>query len=131
MNPIVEPVEEFVRRWEEFQYKGKGFEEDDPEFYSDKGERVRSKSKVIIADLLNREGIPYRYECPIYLKGLGLRYPDFTTLNIRKRKEIYWEHFGRMDDPLYAENAKLQMRKNLLRKRSSRKCADHTVFERL
>ena len=105
VDPIVEPLDQYIKNWESFEYEGKAFDEEDPEFYSAKGERVRSKSEVIIADLLNKEGIPYRYECPIYLKGVGVRYPDFTTLNIRKRKEIYWEHLGKMDDALYAERA--------------------------
>lgn len=52
---------------------------------------MRSKSEVIIADLLNKEGIPYRYEFPLYLKEFNTVYPDFTILNVRKRKEIYWE----------------------------------------
>ena len=68
-------------------------------FYTSKGERVRSKSEVIIADVLNREGVPYRYEYPIYIKGIGKIYPDFTVLNIGIRKEMIWDHFGMMDDP--------------------------------
>ncbi len=32
-------------------------------------------------------------------------YPDFMTLNIQARKEIWWEHLGMMDDPNYVENA--------------------------
>lgn len=103
--PIQESEEEFVRKWENVTYEEKGFRENTPEFYTVKGERVRSKSEVIIADLLNREGIPYRYECPIYLKGYGRIYPDFTVLNIRTRKEFYWEHLGMMDDSTYVENA--------------------------
>ena len=31
--------------------------------------------------------------------------PDFTVLNIRKRKQYYHEHLGKMDDPSYAERA--------------------------
>lgn len=50
-------------------------------------ERVRSKSEVIIADILNQEGIPYRYECPLQLKGWGKVYPDFTVLSERERPE--------------------------------------------
>ena len=34
---------------------------------------------------------------------MGQIYPDFTVLNVKKRKEYYWEHFGMMDDPSYAE----------------------------
>ena len=105
VNPIQVPEQEFVRKWEQVTYEGKGFREDTPEYYTLKGERVRSKSELIIADLLNREGIPYRYECPIFLSGYGRIYPDFTVLNVKKRKEIYWEHLGMMDDPVYVEMA--------------------------
>ena len=103
--PIRETDESFVRQWEQIQFKGKEFYEDIPEFYTARGERVRSKSEVIIADMLYREGIPYRYEYPVQLKGIGMIYPDFTVLNIRERKEVYWEHLGMMDDSVYAEKA--------------------------
>ena len=103
--PIVESEEEYVEQWKSVQYQGKRFYEDLPELYTANGERVRSKSEVIIADLLSREGIPYRYEYPVFLKDFGNVYPDFTVLNVRKRKEMYWEHFGMLDEPLYAEHA--------------------------
>ena len=103
--PIVEPDEEYLHNWESVKYQGKEFYEDTPEFYTSKGERVRSKSEVIIADVLNREGVPYRYEYPIYIKGIGKIYPDFTVLNIGIRKEMIWDHFGMMDDPEYVEKA--------------------------
>lgn len=101
--PIIESDEEYIRNWEAEEYNGKEFYEDLPEFYTAKGERVRSKSEVIIADSLHREGIPYRYEYPIYLEGMGIVHPDFTVLNVRKRKEMYFEHLGMMDDEGYAE----------------------------
>lgn len=103
--PVRETDEQYVRRWEAVSYQGKGFGENTPEFYTAKKERVRSKSEWIIADLLKQEGVPYRYECPCYLKGIGLVYPDFTVLNVRERKEYYWEHLGMMDDVAYVEKA--------------------------
>lgn len=103
--PVWEPREQFVQKWEAVVYKGKGFGEDAPEFYTAKNERVRSKSEWIIADLLNREGVPYRYEYPLHLKGMGVVHPDFMVLNVKKRKEFYWEHLGMMDDSVYAERA--------------------------
>lgn len=103
--PIVEPDEEYLRNWESVKYQGKEFYEGTPEFYTAKGERVRSKSEVIIADVLNREGIPYHYEYPIYIKGIGKIHPDFTVLNTRTRNEMIWDHFGMMDDPEYAEKS--------------------------
>lgn len=105
VNPIIEPEEQYIYNWENVTYQGKEFDEDMPEIYTARGERVRSKSEVIIADILYGEGIPYRYEYPIQLKEWGRVYPDFTVLNIRKRKEIYWEHLGMMDDSGYVENA--------------------------
>ena len=72
---------------------------------TEKGERVRSKSEKIIADYFFRHGIEYKYECPLLLKGLGIVYPDFTLLSRKTGYEIYWEHNGRMDDPIYAQKA--------------------------
>ena len=69
--PIQETDEEYVRNWENVEYEGKTFFPGSIEFYTAKGERVRSKSEVIIADTLFREGIPYRYEYPVYLDELG------------------------------------------------------------
>lgn len=103
--PIYEVEEEYVRNWESVEYEGKDFSFGMPEYYTAKGERVRSKSEVIIADALNREDVPYRYEYPQYLSGMGTVYPDFTVLNVKNRKELYWEHLGMMDDPVYAEKA--------------------------
>lgn len=103
--PIVETDVEFVQKWQSEIYQGKEFYEDTPEFYTQKGERVRSKSELIIADLLGQMGIPYKYEYPVYLHGFGKVYPDFTVLHMKKRKEILWEHLGMMDDSVYIEKA--------------------------
>ncbi len=105
IRPVRETDAQFVRRWETFAFRGKEIEESVPVLLTEKGEQVRSKSEMIIADLLYSEGIPYRYECPLYLEGYGKVYPDFTVLNIRKRKEMYWEHLGMMDDANYIEKA--------------------------
>ena len=105
IHPIRESDEAYIKKWESAEYQTKGFDINIPEFYTAKGERVRSKSELIIADLLNKEEIPYRYEASVYLKGWGLVYPDFTVLNVKKRQEFYWEHLGMMDDSSYAEKA--------------------------
>lgn len=103
--PVYESDDIFVENWNAVQYEGKFFNDYSPEYFTTKGERVRSKSEIIIADTLENNGIPYRYEYPLYLKNFGQIYPDFTVLNVRTRKEFVWEHFGMMDDPIYAENA--------------------------
>ncbi len=101
VEPIWIPDEEFIEDWVSQEYIPKEIADDVPEFYTEKDERVRSKSEVIIANELFRAGVPYRYECPLIIHGVKI-HPDFTILNVKKRKEIYWEHFGKMDDPDYA-----------------------------
>lgn len=73
-------------------------------FLTERNEKVRSKSEVIIANYLNTLKIPYKYECPHTL-GDKVFYPDFTILNVKTRKEIIFEHFGMMDDESYRNNA--------------------------
>lgn len=105
VNPV-EPVwEEMLNKWIEEKYIGKEFQEGTTVIITDKGERVRSKSEKIIADYLYRRNIPYKYEKPVYLKGFGTVYPDFTFLSKKTRQEIYWEHDGKMDKQEYARNA--------------------------
>ena len=96
--------EEKIRRFAEETYEGKPIEDDRTEIYTNKGERVRSKSEKIIADHFERRGILYRYEKPVYLMVDGQMkpfYPDFTVLNKRTAKIFYVEHFGMMDDSVY------------------------------
>ena len=102
----MEPVwEQQLKAWESVDYNKKEFREEMPVILTERGERVRSKSEKILADYFYRNGISYKYECPLYLNGFGTVYPDFTFLSKRTRQEIYWEHDGRMDDPAYARNA--------------------------
>ena len=107
--PAEIPDEEYASEWQAFEYEHKGFAEDMPEHFTNRGERVRSKSEVMIADALCRAGIPYKYECPLELGGMVL-HPDFTILRMGDRKEIYWEHLGMMDDPEYCENVIRRLR---------------------
>ena len=95
---------EFIKQWQSVKYVGKSFQEDGPEFMTEKGERVRSKSEKIIADKLYMLGIPYRYEYPLVLDGNVKVYPDFTILKMPERKEVYLEHLGMMDDMEYVNS---------------------------
>ncbi|MBQ8934742.1 MAG: hypothetical protein IJ801_06080 [Lachnospiraceae bacterium] len=98
--PVVLTDQAYAEQWQRIQFQSKEIGEDVPEHYSNKGERVRSKSEVMIADALAMAGIPYRYECPLML-GNVIIHPDFTILRITDRAQLYWEHLGRMDDPEY------------------------------
>ena len=115
---LIEPVtlsdEQYAERWKEQMQQAAGagmpFAEDSQKYFTANGERVRSKSEVIIADALLRNGVPYCYEVPLKLKRIGESgnvtfHPDFLCLNVRTRREFYWEHFGIMDDADYKDNA--------------------------
>ena len=103
--PVEIPWEERLNQWMAEEYKYKQFNESDPIIFTEKGERVRSKTEKIIADYLFHENISYKYEKELKLKGYGVVYPDFTFLSKKTGEEIYWEHEGRMDDPIYVESA--------------------------
>ena len=109
VEPIYMTDTQFREIWLADDYERKPFKSDFPEYYTDRGERVRSKSEILIANLLNKYDIPYKYERPMYLAGYGKLHPDFTILNMRQRKEMILEHLGKMDDPEYAEKACLRI----------------------
>ncbi|MBE5877347.1 MAG: hypothetical protein E7290_10730 [Lachnospiraceae bacterium] len=105
ITPVEISDEEYIRRWQEVDYPRMGFDENAPEYITERGERVRSKSEKIIADKLNSLGIPYRYEYPLVLNGNITRRPDFMILKMPERKEVYLEHLGMLDKPDYLEDA--------------------------
>ncbi|MBR5658794.1 MAG: hypothetical protein IKX10_05305 [Lachnospiraceae bacterium] len=108
--PIYKSDEAFLSEWKKQEYEGVAFSEEFPEYYTRQGLRVRSKSELILADLLDEMSIPFLYEKPLKL-GSGSVHPDFTLLNMFERREVYWEHFGMMDDMEYRNNAFLKIRK--------------------
>lgn len=101
VTPLYDDDETFIAKWKADEYAPMGFN-DNTEYYSNAGVRVRSKSELIIANLLEQYGVPYKYEKPIVLEGLGQVRPDFVCLNMHTRKEFIWEHFGMMDNAAYA-----------------------------
>jgi ATP-dependent exoDNAse (exonuclease V) alpha subunit len=60
---------------------------------------VRSKSEVIIANLLATAQIPFHYEVPLFASDGTFYLPDFTV-EWRGRK-FFWEHLGMLDKPEY------------------------------
>lgn len=63
------------------------------------GYMVRSKSEVIIANMLSDRDIPFKYEMPLYAPDGTFYLPDFTVQ--WHGQEWYWEHLGRLDDEKY------------------------------
>lgn len=67
------------------------------------GVLVRSKSEVIVADVLHKLGISYEYERRLEAPhdSSDFRLPDFTVRF--EGDSWYWEHLGMLDTPSYAE----------------------------
>jgi len=66
-----------------------------------RGEKVRSKSECMIADMLLSYGISYRYEWTQNFCGMHIS-PDFTIIHPITKDLIIWEHFGLLDDENYS-----------------------------
>lgn len=105
ITPYEKSIEEKKEEWLSESYKSKEFVEDSIQIYTNKGERVRSKSEKIIADMLYYMGIPYKYEKPLFLYGYGKVYPDFTIYDVKNDGEIILEHLGMMDNIEYVSKA--------------------------
>ena len=93
--------------WYDEEYEGNTFHPENLKYETEQGEMVRSKSEMIIANILyqHKEDILYKYERPLEIRMDGnvkLIYPDFTIMNLHTGHVVYWEHAGRMDDPYYA-----------------------------
>ena len=102
VDPFFVNNDRFVHEWLSQPYNGNSFSKEETVFLTLRGERVRSKSEVIIADRLWANRIPYKYECPVKI-GNRVVYPDFTMLRLSDMKVIYHEHCGKMDDHDYSE----------------------------
>ena len=67
-----------------------------------RGELVRSKSEVIIANALYYNGLDYEYEPELVLEG-RIKRPDFKIVDGDTGDVWYWEHCGMMSDAKYAK----------------------------
>ncbi len=105
VHPDVEPTDVFIAKWQGKEYDGNPYPIQ-KKHYTARGEIVRSKSEVEIANFLYFHGIPYRYEYPLKLRDghqTVTYYPDFIIMDPVTRNVILLEHLGRMDDPEYVE----------------------------
>lgn len=67
---------------------------------AENGIYVRSKSELVIANMLHSHSIKFIYESILDRDGRIIR-PDFTI--ITQNRTYYWEHLGMMTDPGYAK----------------------------
>ncbi|MBO4766148.1 MAG: hypothetical protein J5532_02485 [Lachnospiraceae bacterium] len=110
VDKLYETDEEFVNGFLSEDFDSYQSFAENKRFDTAQGESVRSKAEWIIAESLARHEIPYQYEYPLYLDGLGIVHPDFRCLNVRTRRIVFWEHLGLMGDPEYATQAIRKLR---------------------
>lgn len=67
---------------------------------SEGGLKTRSKAESMIATCLEKSGLKFHYEPRVDLKD-GIARPDFEVMLEQKRKIVYWEHLGKIEDPEY------------------------------
>ena len=101
-NPLIEHSTEYNKikcrysfedwQWMHEEYETNPLHPEHLQYVTGLGVRVRSKSELAIANALERNGIPYRYEMRVDLDGKTY-YPDFV---IKKTDStlIIWEHVG-------------------------------------
>jgi hypothetical protein len=104
LREFSEPVQDIIKLQIRFtngpiQYQSDGYRNSEKIHRTARGEMVRSKSEVIIANALSYFNCDYEYESPFsYDEGKQL-IPDFSIL--KKNGFIIWEHFGMLDNVNY------------------------------
>ena len=65
-----------------------------------RGPKVRSKSEVIISDVVYDHNILYKNVTRLWINGRWV-YPDLELLHPKTRELFWWEHLGKLEDPNY------------------------------
>lgn len=104
-----------VEKWKQEEWKQNKKYPEKLIYETDKGDYVRSKSEIIISNLLyaNHDRCIYRYEAALTVHGITL-YPDFTIMKIKTGEIYYWEHFGMMDDEEYVNKTLQKIKEYIL-----------------
>lgn len=90
------------KQWAEQPFAQSNFRPQDKTHFTSRGLAVRSRAEALIAEMLYKYEIPFRYE-QVLVIGRYEMAPDFTFLDADGR-EFYWEYCGGMDDPDYIDH---------------------------
>ncbi|WP_419025601.1 hypothetical protein [Emergencia sp.] len=96
-----QPVIETDEYWNKLQPDKDEYREKE-KIHRFKGIKYRSKSEIIIAEILHSYGIAYQYEIKVKVNGRKYR-SDFRIKRPKDNKEFIWEHFGLTDDENYLQ----------------------------
>lgn len=95
-------IEDEVNEWYITPYQKNNGHPEDLIFNTITGEKVRSKSEVIIYTALLNHHIPFHYEENIKF-GNEVLSPDFTLRHPKTGKLYLWEHFGAIEKKGYRD----------------------------
>ncbi|MBQ3123707.1 MAG: hypothetical protein IJC14_06065 [Firmicutes bacterium] len=92
---------EALRLWENAAYERATYREDEKKHTTTRGLKVRSKSEMLIAQILYGfdDMLAFRYEEVVYI-GERKIIPDFVIMT-KNGKKYYWEHAGLINNPEY------------------------------
>ena len=76
INPSVLSPEKFAEIWQAVEYKRLSVDGEPTDLLTIRGEQVRSKSEIMIADALFHAKVPYRYEFSVRIKGRRIFYEN-------------------------------------------------------
>jgi len=97
-----------VNVWITEAYRKNPYHEKNLRYETTFGLWVRSKSELIIAELLHKYNIPFRYDARVRIQDSDHRwktyYVDFVIMTPNE-EEILWEHFGLMSSEEYRKGA--------------------------
>ena len=71
------------------------------------GDMVRSKSELIIANLLAERGISFEYEAPVFAPDGTMYLPDFSI--VHQGESWFWEHWGMMSEAKYRDHREVKL----------------------
>ena len=71
------------------------------------GAMVRSKSELIIANLLAERGISFEYEMPLLAPDGTMYLPDFSI--VHQGEMWFWEHWGMMSESKYRDHRQTKL----------------------
>ena len=94
--------------WSQAPFKQSDYKTEKRIFRTSRGLMVRSKSEVIIAEILYSYNIPFRYEQVLEIDGISYA-PDFTIL-CPDGTLIYWEHLGMVSSFKYFDSQLSKLR---------------------
>lgn len=100
--------EEKLEKWLQRHYIQNPYHREHKKYMTSFGLLVRSKTEMIIAELLQAAGIPFHYDEEVVLFDAEgnehVFYVDFVIMT-PSGKRLYWEHFGLFDQETYREKS--------------------------